>query len=362
MTDPRRCVAVADYVAKEDDELTFNKGDIIFVPKRTNEERWQGVCNGKVGWFPRVYVDDKTVEVKAGKTTRVRAIRDYEAVAEEELSFPKGAVMFVVARESEKYWRGVYEGKSGLILAANVEDASEKEQPKSFEGAKCRAIRSHIPTTNDELAFKVGDTVFVPHPDKTLETWKGVCKGEIGTFPASKVADTKEHTEEELEKLIEENSKLTDEEAAAEALAKREAAKKLALEKKTALTKVDDAEVEAVAQEMKKQTVTSEPSAANEEEERKGAKDESTQQGDDVPAPTPAAMATTTTTATNEEEKPKDDGEVAEEAAPAQDAVTEQAADEFAGLSEKERKALEKKKAKEEKKRAKEEAKKKKQV
>jgi hypothetical protein len=25
--------------------------------------RWQGVYNGKVGWFPKVYVDDTTVEV-----------------------------------------------------------------------------------------------------------------------------------------------------------------------------------------------------------------------------------------------------------------------------------------------------------
>jgi len=35
---------------------------------------------------------------KAGKTTRVRALRDYTANGEEELSFPKDAVMFVVRR------------------------------------------------------------------------------------------------------------------------------------------------------------------------------------------------------------------------------------------------------------------------
>ena len=60
---------------------------------------WQGPGKGRVfhklclqHWLP------KAAFVQQGATTRVRATRDYEAVAEEELSFPAGAVMFVVAR------------------------------------------------------------------------------------------------------------------------------------------------------------------------------------------------------------------------------------------------------------------------
>lgn len=102
--EPRKCRAVADYVAKADDELTFREGDVIFVPNPTRGDRWQGVFQGKVGFFPRVLVDDKTVEIKkAGETTRVRAMRDYtKKEGTEELTFPKGAVMFVVARENEE--------------------------------------------------------------------------------------------------------------------------------------------------------------------------------------------------------------------------------------------------------------------
>lgn len=121
-------------------------------------KRWQGVLNGKIGWFPKIYVDDKTVEVKvilrwfhsmyllscllaclysardcflffyfcflfylvpfafllrdincnvltsvyqlqqSGDTTKVCAIRAYEAANAEELSFPKGALMIVTTR------------------------------------------------------------------------------------------------------------------------------------------------------------------------------------------------------------------------------------------------------------------------
>ncbi len=48
-----------------------------------------------VGWNTHNHLFPHT---KAGKTTRVRALRDYAAAEEAELSFPKGAVMFVVRR------------------------------------------------------------------------------------------------------------------------------------------------------------------------------------------------------------------------------------------------------------------------
>jgi hypothetical protein len=49
---PRRCKAIRDYIAKNDDELTFKEGDIIFVPVRTDGLMWKGVFNGKVRSFP----------------------------------------------------------------------------------------------------------------------------------------------------------------------------------------------------------------------------------------------------------------------------------------------------------------------
>eukprot|EP01147_Barroeca_monosierra_P004180 gene4180-6526_t len=256
MSDPRRCVAVADYVAQNEDELTFQSGDIIFVPRRTNEDKWQGVLNGKIGWFPKIYVDDKTVEVKSGDTTKVCAIRAYEAANAEELSFPKGALMIVTTRENENYWRGEYEGKTGLILAIHVEAVSSETKPKVFEGAKCRAVRSHVPSSSSDLPFKVGDTIFVPKPDPNANTWKGklalvllspsrwkdvllspgVCNSEIGTFPKKFVVNTADHSEEEIKKLIDENSKLTDEEDASKQLEERNAVKQHALQRRTSLT------------------------------------------------------------------------------------------------------------------------------
>jgi hypothetical protein len=48
MVEPRRCKAVRDYAAKNDDEITFKEGDMIFVPQKTDGLMWRGVFNGKV--------------------------------------------------------------------------------------------------------------------------------------------------------------------------------------------------------------------------------------------------------------------------------------------------------------------------
>ncbi|XP_034145726.1 rho guanine nucleotide exchange factor 7b isoform X3 [Esox lucius] len=56
-----------------EDELSFNKGDIISVSRQENGGWWEGSLNGKTGWFPSNYVKevkgsggDKPVSPKSG--------------------------------------------------------------------------------------------------------------------------------------------------------------------------------------------------------------------------------------------------------------------------------------------------------
>ena len=39
-------------------QLQFEKGDLITVLKMVDGGWWEGVCNGKVGWFPGNYVEE----------------------------------------------------------------------------------------------------------------------------------------------------------------------------------------------------------------------------------------------------------------------------------------------------------------
>ncbi|CAL9690021.1 unnamed protein product [Knipowitschia caucasica] len=60
-----------NFQQTNEDELTFNKGDIINVTRQEDGGWWEGSLNGKTGWFPSNYVkevkgSDKQVSPKSG--------------------------------------------------------------------------------------------------------------------------------------------------------------------------------------------------------------------------------------------------------------------------------------------------------
>ena len=50
-------VAVYDYEANEEDELTFFENSIIYVINKSCSGWWEGVLNGQTGLFPQSYTD-----------------------------------------------------------------------------------------------------------------------------------------------------------------------------------------------------------------------------------------------------------------------------------------------------------------
>ncbi len=54
---PKRVVALYDYDATEEGELTFKEGDVIEVIERPGEGWYVGKLNGKIGEFPDNYVE-----------------------------------------------------------------------------------------------------------------------------------------------------------------------------------------------------------------------------------------------------------------------------------------------------------------
>lgn len=51
-----KVIALYPYKAQNDDELSFEKDDIISVMGRDEPEWWRGECNGLTGLFPSNYV------------------------------------------------------------------------------------------------------------------------------------------------------------------------------------------------------------------------------------------------------------------------------------------------------------------
>ncbi|KAK4290998.1 hypothetical protein Pmani_036145 [Petrolisthes manimaculis] len=52
-----KVIAVYDYSADKEDELTFNENAVIYVLKKNDDGWWEGVMNGVTGLFPGNYVE-----------------------------------------------------------------------------------------------------------------------------------------------------------------------------------------------------------------------------------------------------------------------------------------------------------------
>lgn len=45
-----------NFKQNNEDELSFNKGELIHVTRQEEGGWWEGTLNGKTGWFPSNYV------------------------------------------------------------------------------------------------------------------------------------------------------------------------------------------------------------------------------------------------------------------------------------------------------------------
>ncbi|XP_046331453.2 abl interactor 1-like isoform X4 [Haliotis rufescens] len=52
-----KVIAIYDYKAEKEDELTFSENSLIFVLKKNEDDWWEGVMDGQRGLFPSNYVE-----------------------------------------------------------------------------------------------------------------------------------------------------------------------------------------------------------------------------------------------------------------------------------------------------------------
>ena len=149
-----KCRALGNYTAKTPQELSFQRGDVIFIAVLNNNKMLQGVCQGKAGLVPRSYVVD-------------------------------------VAEEGNQ--------PSASIAAAAAASATA-DAPK-VAVARCCAIRSHFSNREGWLDFDVGDIVMVPKK-AAGKVWQGVFKGNVGKLRADFVVDTAEVSPDVLEEMM----------------------------------------------------------------------------------------------------------------------------------------------------------------
>uniref|UniRef100_A0A915PTZ4 Uncharacterized protein n=1 Tax=Setaria digitata TaxID=48799 RepID=A0A915PTZ4_9BILA len=186
-------IALYDFQAMEPTDLDLHAGDRILVTETVNEW-WKGTCNGRSGIFPANYVQKcpTSSQSERSELDTARAIADFEATAENQLSLKVGDVVKIQSKSTSGWWQGEASHTSGIfslflspvlfyiVSAIASEDGVKKAGwfPGNYVEAmggielQAEALYDYQAQRDDELSFKVGDVIVVTDQSGG-EWWKG---------------------------------------------------------------------------------------------------------------------------------------------------------------------------------------------
>nr|XP_008201197.1 PREDICTED: SH3 domain-containing kinase-binding protein 1 isoform X1 [Tribolium castaneum] len=232
-----------DYIAKEPNELTITRGDIIKDVTKKQGGWWEGTLKDKKGLFPDNFVKvldkDSSVVLRnrkdASRIRQCRVVFSYKQDHEDELNLNVGDIIDILGEEEEGWWRGVLNGKEGVFPSNFVEEiaplaskhnsskenltnsiASNETPPLYSKPTKilCEVKFPYKAQNDDELTLKEGDLVVLISKDgQDPGWWKGELNGVVGVFPDNFVTvlpsagdETPQKDERRVKSLVEPHS------------------------------------------------------------------------------------------------------------------------------------------------------------
>ncbi|XP_046849050.1 intersectin-1-like [Xenia sp. Carnegie-2017] len=215
-----QAVALYQYQAKNDNELSFNKNDMIIL-KEQRDMMWLGEVNGKTGWFPKSYAkllrgqrrgEGSTSDVPPEKAsvqipstgasafTEVPETRPADVVSEcvalysykgqaGDLSFQEGDVISITKNEGD-WWEGSLKGQKGIFPANYVKMKEVEAQTSSTKRPEiATVITAYTATAPDQLSLVPGQYIAVKAKNDN-GWWEGQLqargkKRQSGLFPGN---------------------------------------------------------------------------------------------------------------------------------------------------------------------------------
>ncbi|TSO67474.1 Intersectin-2 [Bagarius yarrelli] len=235
-----RFKALYPFTARNDEELSFEAGDIIEVDETVEREQgWlYGSLQEKMGWFPESYVEKQPPETPskaalkpqallpasrglnngAGQNSaftrthamgsmstehhqvvgilQVKALCSWMAKTDNHLNFSKDDVINVLEQQ-ENWWLGELNGVQGwfpktyVTVMSNSElsaDSTEGFESAAADGSSLEeyiALYTYESPEPGDLTFTEGDTILVSQ--KEGEWWRGSIGDRSGLFPSNYV-------------------------------------------------------------------------------------------------------------------------------------------------------------------------------
>ncbi|KAF3705823.1 F-BAR and double SH3 domains protein 2 Carom SH3 multiple domains protein 3 [Channa argus] len=164
---PLTCKVLYSYKASQPDELTIEEQEILEVIDDGDMEDWVKARNrsGQVGYVPEKYLQlpssnsllsmlqslaaldarshsssnstEPEIELPTGSVNGdssvsfAKALYDYAGQTDDELSFPEGAIIRILSRETHEddgFWEGEFNGVVGVFPAVLVEDLTSSSE------------------------------------------------------------------------------------------------------------------------------------------------------------------------------------------------------------------------------------------
>ncbi|XP_066041968.1 sorbin and SH3 domain-containing protein 2 isoform X3 [Chamaea fasciata] len=229
--------AVYDFKAQTSKELSFKKGDTVYILRKIDQNWYEGEHHGRVGIFPISYVEKLSPPEKAqparppppaqiGEIGEAVAKYNFSADTNVELSLRKGDKVILLKRVDQNWYEGKIPGtnKQGIFPVSYVEvikknpsksvdDYPDPPTPQNYSsdriqhlsstkpqrpvlshenihggGEPFQALYNYTPRNEDELELREGDVIDVM--EKCDDGWfVGTSRRTkfFGTFPGNYV-------------------------------------------------------------------------------------------------------------------------------------------------------------------------------
>merc|ERR1719391_146131 len=149
--------ALYSFQAQNHRELSFKKGDIIYVKKQVDSNWYEGERNGSIGIFPTTYVEvipsyaESTVTQEITRSlTRKERSREGQAKAKfnftaqtpMELSLLKGETISLTRRIDSNWYEGRIGSRKGIFPVSYVEVSSEPGVASEEPAGQAKSVQS----------------------------------------------------------------------------------------------------------------------------------------------------------------------------------------------------------------------------
>uniref|UniRef100_A0A8C0Z7G4 RING-type E3 ubiquitin transferase n=1 Tax=Cyanistes caeruleus TaxID=156563 RepID=A0A8C0Z7G4_CYACU len=154
--------ALYTYEGKEPGDLRFNKGDIIILRRKVDENWYHGELNGNHGFFPASYI--QCIKPLPQAPPQGKALYDFEIKDKDQdkdcLTFTKDEILTVIRRVDDNWAEGMLGDKIGIFPILYVElNESAKQLMEMDKTCSAAASGCDVPLATETVAVAAAAAV-----------------------------------------------------------------------------------------------------------------------------------------------------------------------------------------------------------